>query len=162
MNWSKLKKKRKKQVAKEKEMDAEMRNDKLCETREQYLTRKVQQIKDDTFVSAEVIEQYFQLNAELERKTWEQRYYQWFEDNRQLLECFFKAMKEHFIATSKHREYRLKLLVTDQYEEVVDFDGHYINLEFLVELLRRYGYKTRYCYLMQNKTHLRIYYNYEL
>lgn len=161
MNWSRLKKKRKKQVEKEIKAETEMCNKEPAETREQYLTRKVQEIKDDTFVSAEVIKQYFQLNAELKNETWEQRYHKWFNDNKQLLECFFKAMKEHFIATTEHREYRLKLIVTDQYEEVVDFGGRYINLEFLVELLRRYGYKTDYCYLMTNKTHLRIYYNYE-
>ena len=63
LNWSKLKKKRKKQVEKEIKAETEMCNKEPAETREQYLTRKVQQIKDDTFVSAEVIKQYFQLNA---------------------------------------------------------------------------------------------------
>lgn len=157
MNWSRLRKKRKKQV----EQDMEICNNEPVETREQFLARKVQQIKDDTFVSAEVIKQYFQLNAELKHETWEQRYHQWFEDNRQLLEQFFKEIKNYFIATLEHREYRIGITVTDNYEEVAVFHGNYINLEFLVELLRRYGYKTEYCYFTKNKTHLRIYYDYK-
>lgn len=148
-------KKRKKEVKKETEITAK----EPVETREQFLTRKVQQIKDDTFVSAEVIRQYFQLNAELKQETWEQRYHQWFNDNKHLIGQLFREMKTYFIATPENREYRISITTTNDYEEVVNFHGDYINLEFLIELLRRYGYKTEYCYLLKNKTLLRIFYH---